>query len=160
MSHWIQVNGEIEFEEKLSKLNIKKLRKILGTPTIARQRSVGDIPNGSEGSIQYTITKIRNNGGKFQTIVLIKGSLRDRYTEEFIESIRDWFKKIVYCNDFSINDFFLDISGLKYETIRYTDEDEFKYNPKFCSVCNKQLNDFDSYWSGECIDCQPLEGDE
>ena len=142
MSHWIQVNGEIEFEEKLSKLNIKKLRKILGTPTIARQRSVGDIPNGSEGSIQYTITKIRNNGGKFQTIVLIKGSLRDRYTEEFIESIRDWFKKIVYCNDFSLNDFFLDISGLKYETIRYTDEDEFKYNPKFCSVCNKQLNDF------------------
>lgn len=160
MSHWIQVNGEIEFEEKLSKLNIKKLRKILGTPTIARQRSVGDIPNGSEGSIQYTITKIRNNGGKFQTIVLIKGSLRDRYTEEFIESIRDWFKKIVYCNDFSLNDFFLDISGLKYETIRYTDEDEFKYNPKFCSVCNKQLNDFDSYWSGECIDCRPIEGDE
>ena len=38
--------------------------------------------------------------------------------------------------------YYRNISGLKYETIRYTDEDEFKYNPKFCSVCNKQLNDF------------------
>ncbi len=160
MSYWIKVVGLIEFGCKLSRKDLIKLKEKLGTPTTYREDSVGDIPEGREGSIQYTITTIRTNGGTYNTCVIIKGNLRDRYTEEFIESIRDWFKKVVYCNDFSINEFFLDINGLKYETIRYTDEDELKYNPKFCSICNKQLSDFDSYWSGECIDCQPLEGDE
>ncbi len=160
MSQWVKVFGLVEFGWQLSKKELVKLEKQLGTPSTRMYDSVGSIPCGSEGSIQYTITQIRKLDDSYNTCVIIKGNLRDRSSEEFIESIRDWFKKVVYHKDFYTDEFFLEISGLNYEIIRYKDEDEIKYNPRHCEVCDKQLHNYKEYWSGLCNECQPLEGED
>lgn len=152
MSYWTHVQGYIMFSDKLNKKQISKLKEKLGIPLNYKEEKNNTIPYGSEGSIQYTISEIKNNGGNFETFVFIKGDLRDRWSEDFDKSIAEWFKKAVYYEEYYVKDFNLKISGFAFEDIYYDDEDFAKYAPKYCKECGKQLS-IEEYWDEFCGEC-------
>lgn len=134
MSYWTYVSGLIVFNDELDDYTLDKLKERLGEPFTYRDDKNETIPYGSEGSIQYTISKIRKSYNAYDTFVLISGNLRDRCSVDFDNSIADWFLSVVEnTDDYFTNDYRLEINGYSYRQIRYDydsyyDDDDDDYN--------------------------------
>ena len=134
MSYWTYVSGLIFFNDELDDYTLDKLKERLGEPFTYRDDRNKTIPYGSEGSIQYTISKIRKSYNAYDTFVLISGNLRDRCSVDFDNSIADWFLSVVEnTDDYFANDYRLEINGYSYRQIRndydsyYDDDDDDDY---------------------------------
>lgn len=97
MSQWTHVSGCIRVDGLPMMTNERQVRSLLGTPSSNPFLETGtyeegsNIPGGSEGTMQYAITKAGD--GMVLFTVAVWGDLRD-FGEDDTKEIEAWFARV------------------------------------------------------------------